>query len=78
MNKVLTCYSSSISICTYAEVEKLPIFDINEVPGACLDKWEDLHQQYRSEMSSALQDNDKESKNQSAEVVIRKYKKVNI
>ncbi|KAK9939775.1 hypothetical protein M0R45_016463 [Rubus argutus] len=58
------------------EVEKLPIFDIKEVPGTCLDKWEELHRHYRSEMASALQDDDKESKNQSAEVVIRKYKKI--
>jgi hypothetical protein len=29
-------------------------------------------------MASALKDDDKESKNQSAEVVIRKYKKVNL
>ncbi|XP_061994052.1 probable RNA-dependent RNA polymerase 5 isoform X3 [Rosa rugosa] len=58
------------------EVEKLPAFDVNEVPDACLDKWEELHRQYRSEMASAMDDADKQSKNQSADVVIRKYKKI--
>ncbi|KAM5547585.1 hypothetical protein ABKV19_001861 [Rosa sericea] len=58
------------------EVEKLPAFDVNEVPDACLDKWEELHRQYRSEMASALNDVDKQSKNQSADEVRRKYKRI--
>nr|XP_011459232.1 PREDICTED: probable RNA-dependent RNA polymerase 5 isoform X2 [Fragaria vesca subsp. vesca] len=58
------------------EVEKLPAFDENEVPDACLDKWAELHRQYRKEMASALDDDDKQSKNQSADVVIRKYRKI--
>ncbi|KAL6221871.1 hypothetical protein ACLB2K_005263 [Fragaria x ananassa] len=58
------------------EVEKLPAFDENEVPDACLDKWAELHKQYRKEMASAMHDDDKQSKNQSANVVIRKYKKI--
>ncbi|XP_050363842.1 probable RNA-dependent RNA polymerase 3 [Argentina anserina] len=58
------------------EVEKLPAFDKREVPDACLDKWEKLYQQYREEMASAMDDGDKQSKNQSADVVIRNYKKI--
>ena len=65
-------------ISPFAEVEKLPAFDEREVPDECLDRWKELHQQYRDEMASAMVDDDKQSKNQSADVVIKKYKKVNL
>ncbi|KAH0970548.1 hypothetical protein GBA52_022704 [Prunus armeniaca] len=57
------------------EVKKLPMFDV-EVPGECLRKWREHHQHYRSEMSSAMQDNDRDSKNNAADKVFRKYKEI--
>ncbi|BFG39850.1 hypothetical protein CerSpe_261240 [Prunus speciosa] len=57
------------------EVKKLPIFDV-EVPEKCLKKWREHHQHYGREMSSALQDDDRDSKNSAADKVYRKYKEI--
>lgn len=61
----------------YSEVKKLPIFDV-EVPEKCLKKWREHHQHYGREMSSALQDDDRDSKNSAADKVYRKYKEVRL
>ncbi|ONH97965.1 hypothetical protein PRUPE_7G221200 [Prunus persica] len=57
------------------EVKKLPMFDV-EVPEECLKKWREHYQHYRSEMSSAMQDDDRDSKNNAADKVLRKYKEI--
>jgi len=57
-----------------SEIWKLPCFDV-EVPDACLNKWKEHYEQYRQEMTNALK-NGHEGKNDAAEEVIKKYKKV--
>ncbi|VVA10487.1 PREDICTED: probable RNA-dependent [Prunus dulcis] len=57
------------------EVKKLPMFDV-EVPEECLKKWREHHQHYRSEMRSAMQDDDRDGKNNAADKVLRKYKEI--
>lgn len=59
----------------YAEIRKLPLFEV-DVPEKCLEKWKNLYDDYRIEMTSALGDEDKQGKNQAATGVIRKYKEV--
>ncbi|KAE7998673.1 hypothetical protein FH972_003192 [Carpinus fangiana] len=56
------------------EIWKLPCFDV-EVPKACLNKWTEHYKQYRQEMANALRNGD-EAKNEAAEEVIKKYKKI--
>ncbi|KAM5547587.1 hypothetical protein ABKV19_001862 [Rosa sericea] len=53
------------------EIKKLPIFDINQVPELCLAKWKKRYGQYRTEMSSAMDEDGDQ-----AATVIRKYKKL--
>lgn len=53
------------------------MFDV-EVPEECLKKWREHYQHYRSEMSSAMQDDDRDSKNNAADKVLRKYKEVRL
>ncbi|KAM5547583.1 hypothetical protein ABKV19_001859 [Rosa sericea] len=36
------------------EIKKLPIFDINQVPELCLAKWKKRYGRYKTEMSSAM------------------------
>ncbi|KAM2419892.1 hypothetical protein EV1_026137 [Malus domestica] len=57
-------------------VEKLPCFDVEELPEQCLKKWYKLYEQYRSEMNCVLQYDDKEGKNQAADKIIRRYKEI--
>ncbi|CAN6541027.1 unnamed protein product [Malus baccata var. baccata] len=57
------------------EVKKLPIFDV-EVPEECLIKWREQYKQYRRDMTTALQDDDREGKNQAAGEVITKYREI--
>ncbi|XP_059431765.1 probable RNA-dependent RNA polymerase 5 [Corylus avellana] len=56
------------------EIRKLPCFDV-EVPKACLNKWKEHYEQYRQEMTNALCNGD-EGKNEAADEVIKKYKKI--
>lgn len=58
----------------HSEIRKLPCFDV-EVPEPCLEKWKACYENYRAEMSLALQ-GDRECKNEAANQVIKKYKKV--
>lgn len=58
----------------YSEVRKLPCFDV-EVPEACMFTWRKHYEQYRQDMSAALQ-HGQEGKNEAADEVIIKYKKV--
>ncbi|XP_059431763.1 probable RNA-dependent RNA polymerase 3 isoform X2 [Corylus avellana] len=57
------------------EIRKLPCFDV-KVPKACLNKWKEHYEQYRQEMANALRNGDHEGKNEVAEEVIQKYKKI--
>ncbi|KAF3442984.1 hypothetical protein FNV43_RR16902 [Rhamnella rubrinervis] len=57
------------------EIRKLPCFDV-EVPEPCLKKWMDCYENYRADMSLALQDDDRERKDEAANEVIKKYKKI--
>ncbi|XP_050269513.1 probable RNA-dependent RNA polymerase 5 [Quercus robur] len=56
------------------EVRKLPCFDV-EVPEACMEKWKEHYEQYRQDMTAALQ-NGCEGKNEAADEVIKKYKMI--
>lgn len=51
------------------------MFNIDDVPQACLNLWKDLYNQYRSEMAAALQHGG-ETKDECAAEVIKKYKQV--
>ncbi|KAF3442981.1 hypothetical protein FNV43_RR16899 [Rhamnella rubrinervis] len=57
------------------EIRKLPSFDV-EVPEPCLKKWKDCYEKYRADMSLALQDDDRERRDEAANEVIKKYKKI--
>ncbi|KAA8523162.1 hypothetical protein F0562_009585 [Nyssa sinensis] len=59
---------------TVKEVWKLPSFDV-EIPEACLQLWKERYDEYRSEMKKALK-TDSESKNDFANEVIKKYKRL--
>lgn len=56
------------------DVWKLPCFEV-EIPEDCLDKWKKCYVQYRKEMTTSLNQGN-EGKNEAAEEVIKKYKKV--
>ncbi|KAK4601857.1 hypothetical protein RGQ29_011108 [Quercus rubra] len=56
------------------EVRKLPCFDV-EVPEACMEKWKEHYEQYRQDMTAALQ-NGREGKTEAADEVIKKYKMI--
>ncbi|KAJ0881660.1 putative RNA-directed RNA polymerase [Helianthus annuus] len=56
------------------EIWKLPCFNV-EIPDPILSLWKNRYDSYRHEMSSALQSGD-ESKNNSADIVMSKYKKM--
>ncbi|XP_059638213.1 probable RNA-dependent RNA polymerase 5 isoform X2 [Cornus florida] len=56
------------------EVTKLPCFDV-EIPEACLKKWKERYNDYRIDMTKALQSGH-ESKNDCANQVIKKYKQM--
>ncbi|GJV89454.1 RNA-dependent RNA polymerase, eukaryotic, partial [Tanacetum coccineum] len=56
------------------EVWKLPCFNV-EIPAATMNLWKDRYKSYRSEMSDAMRSGD-ESKNNSANIVVKKYKKM--
>nr|QCD25904.1 RNA-dependent RNA polymerase 3 [Helianthus tuberosus] len=56
------------------EIWKLPCFNV-EIPDSILSLWKNRYDSYRHEMSSALQSGD-ESKNNSADIVMNKYKKM--
>ncbi|KAJ0745501.1 putative RNA-directed RNA polymerase [Helianthus annuus] len=56
------------------EIWKLPCFNV-EIPDPILSLWKNRYDSYRHEMSSALQSGD-ESKNNSADIVMNKYKKM--
>ena len=60
---------------SHLEIIKLPCFDV-EVPEQCLKKWKDCYGNYRVDMSLALQDNDRECKNEALKEVIKKYEKM--
>ncbi|XP_060668494.1 probable RNA-dependent RNA polymerase 3 [Ziziphus jujuba] len=57
------------------EISKLPCFDV-EVPEACFTKWKEHYGRYRAEMSIALKNKDRDCKNEAADLVIKKYKKI--
>ena len=59
----------------HSEIMKLPCFDV-EVPEQCLEKWKNCYEKYRVDMSLALQDDDRECKNEALKEVIKKYEKV--
>lgn len=59
----------------YTEIWRLPLFNIDAVPQACLRSWKDRYDQYRSEMAAALQHGG-ETKDEYAAEVINKYKQV--
>ncbi|GKD90639.1 probable RNA-dependent RNA polymerase 5, partial [Tanacetum coccineum] len=56
------------------EVWKLPCFNV-EIPAATMNLWKDRYKSYKLDMLDALKSGD-ESKNNSADIVIKKYKKV--
>ncbi|KAI3524654.1 hypothetical protein L1887_03317 [Cichorium endivia] len=56
------------------EIWKLPRFDV-EIPEGCLNLWRDWYRSYRLEMSDAMNSGD-ESKKDSANIVIKKYKQI--
>lgn len=60
----------------YAEIWKLPYFDIN-VSDSCLKIWKERYESYKQEMSNALKYNDL-SKNDAANSVLQKYKQVGL
>ncbi|KAL1318727.1 probable RNA-dependent RNA polymerase 5 isoform X2 [Arachis ipaensis] len=57
------------------EIKKLPCFDI-EVPKTRLENWQNLYEEYRSDMDAALRDkeNDKDASKEKADEVIKYYK----
>lgn len=59
----------------YSEIKKLPYFE-DEVPEDCLNKWTANYKKYKSDMSKALNNEDREAKNEAAKEVIKDYKKV--
>ncbi|XP_044463726.1 probable RNA-dependent RNA polymerase 5 isoform X2 [Mangifera indica] len=56
-------------------VWKLPYFNDDEVPDECKIKWKGLYDQYRKDMSLALE-NGGEGKDEAANEVIKKYKQI--
>ncbi|KAM2643894.1 hypothetical protein EV1_017650 [Malus domestica] len=56
--------------------EKLPCFDVEDLPKECLKKWHELYNKYRSEMNSVLQNDDKDGKNKAADKIIGRYKEI--
>ncbi|KAB2618468.1 RNA-dependent RNA polymerase 5 [Pyrus ussuriensis x Pyrus communis] len=56
--------------------EKLPCFDVEDLPKECLKKWDELYKKYRSEMNCVLQNDDKEGKNKAADKIIGRYKEI--
>ncbi|XP_076909458.1 putative RNA-dependent RNA polymerase 5 [Bidens hawaiensis] len=56
------------------EIWKLPCFNV-EIPGPVLNLWKMRYESYRQDMSKAMQSGD-ESKNDSANIVMNKYKKM--
>ncbi|XP_034699033.1 probable RNA-dependent RNA polymerase 5 isoform X1 [Vitis riparia] len=57
------------------EIWRLPLFNIDAVPQACLRSWKDRYDQYRSDMAAALQRGG-ETKDEYAAEVIQKYKQI--
>ncbi|XP_024185026.1 probable RNA-dependent RNA polymerase 3 [Rosa chinensis] len=57
------------------EIRKLPLFE-DDVPEDRLKEWEKRYKEYRKKMTSAMGNEDKESKNQAANIVIREYKEI--
>ncbi|RZC51374.1 hypothetical protein C5167_019794 [Papaver somniferum] len=57
------------------EVRKLPAFDGGEIPTSCVRLWEERYDQYRSEMTDALNQDD-DVKDDYAEEVNQKYKQM--
>ncbi|KAL1289441.1 probable RNA-dependent RNA polymerase 3 isoform X4 [Arachis hypogaea] len=57
------------------EIKKLPCFDI-EVPKTSLENWQNLYEEYKSDMTAALRDkeNDKDASKEKADEVIKYYK----
>ncbi|CAI9285993.1 unnamed protein product [Lactuca saligna] len=56
------------------DIWKLPCFNV-EIPEGCLDLWKKWYSSYRHEMSDAMNSGD-ESKHDSANIVIKKYKQL--
>ncbi|RZC50208.1 hypothetical protein C5167_018633 [Papaver somniferum] len=57
------------------EARKLPAFDGEEIPASCMRLWEERYDQYRSEMTDALNQDD-DVKDDYAEEVNQKYKQM--
>ncbi|KAG5087469.1 hypothetical protein AAZX31_01G008500 [Glycine max] len=55
------------------EIWKLPCFDV-EVPPSCLEKWKTKYEEYRKDMTDALNLKDKSKSHEEAAEVNRKYK----
>ncbi|XP_062090882.1 probable RNA-dependent RNA polymerase 5 isoform X2 [Humulus lupulus] len=58
------------------EVWKLPCFDVDIISEDSLKKWKELYNMYREEMCDALNNKDNEVKNNAADEVKMKYKKL--
>lgn len=58
------------------EIQKLSSFDV-DIPEDCLIKWDVLFKKYREEMTDTLKITEHSVKNEAADEVIKKYKKVN-
>ena len=58
-----------------SEVRKLPCFDVG-FPEDCREKWTVLYEQYRTDMTHALDGKSKEMKDKAANAVYDKYKQV--
>ncbi|KAJ0091065.1 hypothetical protein Patl1_13328 [Pistacia atlantica] len=71
-NTVKSYVAQGVSV---IEVWKLPYFNDDEVPEECKKKWNGLYDQYRQDMRAALQ-NGGEDKDEAADEVIKKYKKI--
>ena len=76
IRRLETSYDANMYALCSSEIWKLPCFDI-EVPEACWNKWKEHYEQYRQEMTNAMSNGDV-GKNEAAEEVIRKYKKVRL
>ena len=74
LNGVLHFCRFLVSIVQSCSIEKLPCFDV-EVPQNYFSSWRGRYNEYRKEMNVALQKDD-ESRNDAADDVIKKYKRV--
>lgn len=80
--ELLMCSNYSISShffggLTHAEIRKLPLFNLVQIPDAKLKFWEEKYDNYRQEMCAALSSKTQSEMNP-AEDVINKYKEVRI